>query len=144
MLNATDDTGLQELNWKRIVGGYLVRAKYLTVDWLKEKTEISGTADLDELQGQILKAAEATGVQRIPAYQPPSKVLLVRSVVDIGVSLSQLQPNDRAAFETLGDDRVEFNQDRSGANLRYRLIKETEGCSSEQEVEFGSWFISLI
>jgi hypothetical protein len=32
VLNATDDTGLQELNWKRIVGGYLVRAKYLIID----------------------------------------------------------------------------------------------------------------
>jgi hypothetical protein len=109
ILNATDDTGLQELNWKRIVGGYLVRAKYLTVDWLNGKTEISGTADLDELQALILEAAEATGVQRIPAYQPPSKTLLVRSLIDIGVSLSQLQSDDKAAFETQNGDRVEFN-----------------------------------
>src|SRR5438132_12178963 len=37
VLNATDDTGLQELNWRRIVGGYLVSAKYLLVDFLNRR-----------------------------------------------------------------------------------------------------------
>ena len=118
ILNATDDTGLQELNWKRIVGSYLVRAKYLTVDWLTGKTEISGSADLEELQGQILEVAEATGVKRIPAYQPPSKSLLVRSVIDIGISLAQLQSEDKAVFETSGGERVAFN-------LSIQIVPET-------------------
>jgi hypothetical protein len=118
VLNATDDTGLQELNWKRIVGGYLVRAKYLTIDWLNKRTEIIGTAELDELQGEILKAAEATGVKRIPSYQPPSKFLLVRSIIDIGGSLNFLQKDDKVVFETKGGDRVDFN-------LSLRIVPES-------------------
>jgi len=109
VLNATDDTGLQELNWKRIVGGYLVRAKYLMIDWLNSKTEISGTIDLDELQRQILDLAGATGVKRIPAYQSPSKFLLVRCIIDITGSLAQLEQNDRVMFETREGEKVAFN-----------------------------------
>jgi hypothetical protein len=118
VLSATDDTGLHELNWKKIVGGYLVRAKYLTIDWLNKKTEISGTTDLDELQGEILDLAEATGVKRIPAYQAPSKFLLVRSIIDITGSLGQLQENDHVVFETQHGERVEFN-------LTIRVVPET-------------------
>ena len=87
LLNATDDTGLQELNWKRIVGGYLVRAKYLTIDWLNKRTEISSREELGELQQQILKVAESSGAKRIPAYQPPSQLILVRTIIEIGGSL---------------------------------------------------------
>lgn len=118
VLNATDDTGLQELNWKRVVVGYLVRAKYLMIDWLNGKTEISGTVDLDELQGEIFKAAEATGVKRIPAYQPPSKFLLVRCIIDMTGSLAQLEQNDRVVFETQEGERVEFN-------LSVRIVPES-------------------
>jgi hypothetical protein len=109
VLSATDDTGLHELDWKKIVGGYLVRAKYLTINWLNKKTEIKGTADLDELQSEILELAEATGVKRIPAYQSPSKFLLVRCIIEISASLEPLQHNDHVVFETQQGERVEFN-----------------------------------
>lgn len=118
VLNATDDIGLQDLNWKRIVGGYLVRAKYLTIDWLNRKPEVIGRMELDELQDSILKIAEATGVKRIPTYQPPSRFLLVRSVIDIGTSLTFLEKDDKATFETTEGDRVEFN-------LSLRIVPES-------------------
>ena len=69
VLNATDDTGLQELNWKRIVGSYLVRCKYMVVDFLNERTEIHGKEELDELQAAMLQAAQETGVS---VYLPTS------------------------------------------------------------------------
>ncbi len=109
LLQATDDTGLGELNWKKIVGGYLVRAKYLTIDFLRGTTEAISKDDLEGLQRRILAAAEETGVKRIPAYSPPSKGLLVRSITDIGMSLSPLQSGDHAVFETRSGDKVEFN-----------------------------------
>jgi hypothetical protein len=48
-------------------------------------------------------------VKKIPAYQPPSKFLLVRSIIDISGSLGALQQNDSVVFETSEGDRVEFN-----------------------------------
>ena len=109
LLEATDDTGLKELNWKKIVGGYLVKAKYLMIDFLNRETDIIVKEDLEQLQGQLYAAAEETGVKHIPAYQPPSKALLVRSITDIGCALRPLQQGDSAAFETQAGDRVEFN-----------------------------------
>ena len=108
-LEATDDTGLKELNWKKIVGGYLVKAKYLLIDFLNRETDIVVREDLENLQRQIQAAAEDTGVKRIPAYKPPSKALLVRSITDISYALDPLQRGDRAAFETRSGDRVEFS-----------------------------------
>ena len=118
LLQATDDTGLGELNWKKIVGGYLVRAKYLTIDFLRGTTEAMTKNDLEGLQKRILQAAEETGVKRIPTYSPPSKALLIRSITDIGMSLSPLQTGDHAVFETRSGDTVEFN-------LSIRVVPES-------------------
>ena len=68
------------------MGGYLVRAKYLTIDWLTMRTQISSREELGELQQQILKVAESSGAKRIPAYQSPSQLILVRTIIEIGVN----------------------------------------------------------
>jgi hypothetical protein len=117
-LEATDDTGLKELSWKKIVGGYLVKAKYLLIDYLNSATEIIGREDIERLQARIRTAAEETGVKRIPAYTPPSKALLIRSITDISYSLAPLQRGDRAIFETRSGETVEFN-------LSIRIVPET-------------------
>jgi hypothetical protein len=108
-LSSVDDTALNAGEWKKIVGAYLVKAKYFIIDFLDGKTDIVTKEQIDTLQGQILEAVEKTGVKRIPAYTPPSKALLVQSIGDITNSLGALQNGDAAAFETRDGDRVEFN-----------------------------------
>jgi hypothetical protein len=108
-LESVDDTALKEGDWKKLVGRYLVKAKYLTIDFLSKRTEIKGKEELAALQAEIQAAAEETGVKRIPAYSPPSSALLVRTISDIATSVAALRPGDRARFETRSGDVVEFN-----------------------------------
>jgi hypothetical protein len=52
------------------------------------------------------------------AVQPPSKFLLVRSIIEISSSVAQLQESDHVVFETQQGERVEFN-------LSIRVVPES-------------------
>lgn len=111
VLESVDDTALKEGDWKKVVGQYLVRAKYLLVDFLGKKTEIRGRTEIDLLQGQILKTAEETGIKRIPAYAAPPKSMLVKTITDVNAALSPLQRGDAALLQTATGDSIPFNLD---------------------------------
>jgi hypothetical protein len=107
-LSSVDDTGLKDLDWKKIVGSYLVKAKYLVIDSLHDETEIT-KEQISGLQRQLLQAAKSTGVKRIPAYIAPSRAILAQSIADITTSLVAFQDGDKAVFVTRDGDQVEFN-----------------------------------
>ncbi len=118
VLESVDDTALKDGDWKKVVGRYLVKAKYLTINFLSKRTEIKGKDELNTLQAEILSAAEETGVKRIPAYTSPSSALLVKTISDMANSLSVLQKGDHATFQTRDGESVEFN-------LSIRVVPET-------------------
>jgi hypothetical protein len=117
-LESVDDTALKDGDWKKLVGHYLVKAKYLTISFLSKRTEIKDKDELAALQGEILAAAEETGVKRIPAYTSPSGALLVRTISDVANSLAVLRQGDHARFQTREGNSVEFN-------LSIRVVPET-------------------
>lgn len=67
-LTAVDDDALKSLDWKQQVGKYLVKAKYLTLEFL-DGTE--GQRSLPDLRRKIQNAAAETDVRHLPDYAPP-------------------------------------------------------------------------
>jgi hypothetical protein len=108
VVTSVDDTALKDGDWKKVVGAYLVKAKYLLIDFLGNTTEIVTKDELNKLQGSVLEAAASTGVKRIPAYTPPSRASLAQGMKDITGSLAELQTGDGAKFETTQGDVVEM------------------------------------
>jgi len=107
-IESIDDEGLKEADVKKILGAYLVRAKYLIVNFLDKKTDIKGTQEIATLESDLLKLAEATDVKRIPAYQPISREALVRDIARINEALTPLNDDDRVQLVT-GEDSTNFN-----------------------------------
>lgn len=65
------DDSLYELDWRPLIGQYLVRTKYVVIDFLTGKTSITNIKELKPVIEQILGLAEETKVRRLPAYTPP-------------------------------------------------------------------------
>jgi hypothetical protein len=57
-LESVDDDALKELDWKKAVGAYLVKAKYIVVHFLEDKTEITTREEVMSLEAQLYKLAE--------------------------------------------------------------------------------------
>ena len=56
-LESTDDEVLKSGDWKKVLGAFLLKSKYITVDFLKDKTKITSKEEIENLQRNLLKAA---------------------------------------------------------------------------------------
>jgi hypothetical protein len=105
LLTATEDEALKQLDWKPLVGKYLVRAKYAVIRWIDED---SAPRSLPALRREIQQIAAETDVRHMADYSAPSPGALVSAVRDFQAVKDTLVPGDRAKFIT-EDSEIEMN-----------------------------------
>lgn len=137
VLETTDDQALKNLDWKPIVGSYLVQAKQIVVKFLEGKTEITDRNQIKELNENLLLSAEETNVMQIPAYSPIPREKLLEGVERISKALEPLDPQDKASFVT-NEITIGFN-----ASFQY-LPQKIEDLLIEQTIESKIWMILKI
>jgi hypothetical protein len=89
-LLSADDQALKSGEWKRIVGNYLVKAKYIVLRFLEDKQKLSDREDIARLQREIVAVAEETEVRWIPAYNPVPLPKLLGSIQSVNEALVHL------------------------------------------------------
>lgn len=107
-VNSVDDAALESGDYKKVVGKYLVKSKYVIIRFLDKRIDLANAKDLKELESELSELAEETQVRRLSAYQPVPREKLVGSIEKINNALAPLNDDDRATFIT-GDEKVEFN-----------------------------------
>ncbi|WP_260706785.1 hypothetical protein [Edaphobacter flagellatus] len=111
VLQSVDDDALKSGDWKKILGTYLVSAKYLLLKYLEDKTAIDNDQKgLSQLSEEIQKEAQSTELKGIPIYAAPSRTLLVIEILEISVALQPLAPGDQVFFSAPSRPAVEFNK----------------------------------
>jgi hypothetical protein len=98
ILRQVDDEALRNLEWRPLVGQYLVRAKHRVLRWLDGRASIAERAQIAELQSELasLVPPSIDGQLHLPAPVPQSQLL--RDIRDIAESRAQLQQEDRATY----------------------------------------------
>ncbi|MCA9334472.1 MAG: hypothetical protein KC474_12195 [Cyanobacteria bacterium HKST-UBA04] len=102
------DETLLNLDWEPLIGQFLVKAKYIAIDFLAEETEVTDLARYTELAQQLQKTAEETEIKRLPHYQPPPLKGLLTGASKITGALSHLHENDKVRYTTK-DAEASFN-----------------------------------
>lgn len=126
VLKATDDQALKEVDWKPQVGRYLVRAKYLVLDFVNQRIEVSDANRLAQLRQDLVKLAEETDVRHLPGYAPASASDLITSVTDFSTAKSRLLKRD--SIRLISDEREEsFNMEIEWTpeDMKGLFVKET-------------------
>lgn len=104
-LAATEDDALKTMDWKPLVGKYLVRAKYAVIRWIDDD---SHPRSLPDLRREIQQIAAETDVRHLPDYAPPSPTALVAAVRGFQSVKDRLVPGDKATLLT-DEGNLEFN-----------------------------------
>lgn len=102
IINGLPDESLQHLDWKPLVGQYLVRAKQRMLAWLADNPSIRTREDLSGLQKAV--------IADVPGFEPgqlflPSPVPAERLLSDvkrISEAMEQLSSADQVSFEAAG------------------------------------------
>lgn len=94
------DDALRNLEVKKIVGHFLLKAKYLIVKWCEAKEKIEDLADIQQLEDQIEKAAEETDIKSIPAYSSIDRKQLLSHINSIQNAMSSLEERDYIEYRS--------------------------------------------
>ena len=109
VLKSTDDDAIRSGDWKKVVGDYLVKGKYLLLEKLEGVDTITQPRLLDEIQSGLLLEAEQTNVRALPGYVPMSRTRIAAHVADVTASLEYLEEGDTASYESRDGNPVPFN-----------------------------------
>ncbi len=108
LLKEIDDDALKNLDWKKAVGTYLVKAKYRVIKFLENKTQISDRIEIIELERDLLTLAQETDIKHIPTYSPIPRPKLIENLVTLSSAAHHLKEGDKL-FYTTAEDKVSFN-----------------------------------
>ena len=128
VLDAIPDDALKDINWRKAVGTYLVKAKYRMINWTAKRATVTDRNEVIELQRDLLDLAEETDVRHIPTYAPVPPKLLVEGLQKVSDATSTLRKEtESASYETRTDEPVNFNMSFGVAveALEELLTKET-------------------
>jgi hypothetical protein len=78
-----DDDAIKTLDWKPLVGQYLVKAKYLALRWLDRDVREDEPAGIEDLAETIRRVAAETDVRYLPDYPPINPARLAQSLDEI-------------------------------------------------------------
>jgi hypothetical protein len=109
-LISIDDEALKNLNWKKAIGSYLVKTKYLILNYLKDTEEIKDIKQVQELENLIQVAAENNGVDKIPIYTPISPKKLLNNISKINKASSNLSSEEKVRYISQYG-KVDINKD---------------------------------
>lgn len=92
------DEALKEGSFKKILGHFLLKAKYMILKWTNEKEKIEHIQEIKELEGELLTLAEETDVKQLPAYKPMETERLLSHINSINNSLVPLIEEDKVSY----------------------------------------------
>lgn len=121
ILKSVDDDALKDLNWKKQVGIYLLKAKYITLEWLDKEPN---SVRIEDLTDKLRDLAAETDVRQLPDYAPISPTKLAQSLDDFQRIKQQFR-NKEALIITLGRD--EYSADLKSDWLPSEHIQAAKG-----------------
>jgi hypothetical protein len=124
LLKAADDDALKTLDWKPLVGQYLVKAKYAALRWLDQDASSENVPRITDLTDEIALLARESDVRHLPDYPLPNAARLIQSLESIQAVKRKFQPGEGLTI-TLGkeDYKVKLEQDWSPTEL----VKDAAG-----------------
>jgi hypothetical protein len=109
VLKGVPDEALKEADWKKLIGQYLVKAKYIVINKLDGQTNITDAKFIEEIQSELVEEAKKTDVKLLPHYEPLPIPKIINSIDKINKSLSHLDKDDTAYFESSESEKSTFN-----------------------------------
>ena len=128
LLTISDDEAIKSLDWKPIVGKFLLRAKYAALRWCDQDPEAGDVPSISDLTEEVERLARETDVRHLPDYAPVSRSRIAQSLEGFQRAKRHFRSDERLTV-TLGKDEYEVITHRTWSPSDF---EEIEG---EQELE---------
>ncbi len=92
-----DDDALKNLNWKPLIGQYLVRGKHRVLRWLDGKEAIQSRADILQLQGSLVEVTPPEDAE-VLLIEPITPAQLLNDIKLLTEATQDLRPSDSVRY----------------------------------------------
>jgi len=125
-LKDIDDESIRHLNWKDILGGLLVKAKYRLIKLLEKKESLS-PEDVAALQNELSELLRKSELKAIASYGAVSQRVIVHSYVRTARAVGQLGADDNVKFICqYGEALIGHHAHISDAMIEELLVSKRE------------------
>lgn len=108
ILRATEDDAIKGLDWKKLVGGFLLQGKYASLKWLDRHIEEGDDAHIEDLTDRIAKLAVKTDVRHLGDYAEIKPSRLAQALDEVQRTKGQFRPGEGLTI-TIGSDDIKVN-----------------------------------
>lgn len=133
IVSSVDDEALKELDWKKFVGSFLVKAKHKILKKLEDKKEINTIDEVNEIEGEILELAQKTDVQKLPTYSPGSIQKLLGNISSLSNATKSLLPEDEIYYIS-SEGQVSINKEFNISSEAIQALLTHKVIKSEAEL----------
>ena len=124
VLKQVDDQALKDLDWKPLVGQYLVKAKRVAVEWLDRKIGEDQPAGIEDLTERLQKLAAETDVRHIPDYPKLNPARIAQPLDELQRAKAKFR-SDEGLVITLGKE--DYRVDLSSTWMPSEHMSEVKG-----------------
>ncbi len=132
-LKVASDADLRSMNWKPIVGAYLVKARKALIGWLTKQEQLQAGLDVQPIQEQLHELAMETNVKRLADYPKIPRRQLLGTSARIARMAEALETGETVSFV---QDGIEFEVPAKSISLEGDLedLLTHEELKNEAEV----------
>lgn len=102
VLRTVDEGALAKLEWKQILGHYLVAGRNALIAFGDQVEQTGIRPSFAELRRHFFELAQGTELKKMGDYSPPSAEGMVKSAAGLDHAVRRLAPRDRVSVETGG------------------------------------------
>lgn len=103
ILRKIDDGAIKGLDWKQLIGSYMVKGKYKLIEFLEERETVTDYKEIEDLNTELIKLAHDANIIHLPSFSPIPPQKLLENIKDISEAMSHLQSNDSVSL--IADER---------------------------------------
>ena len=101
VLKSIPDNAIENLDYKKIVGSFLIKAKYLVLSKCSDTELIKDVSYVEEIENGVKDIAKATGVNALECYSAPPREGLLQGIQKVSEAFSSF---DNKNTVTMTDD----------------------------------------
>ncbi len=108
LLEEIPDQAISDFEWKKVVGHFLLKAKYYVLDFINKRESITNIEEIKLLEEGIIELSENSQIKtiNIPGNIDRNKLLL--GISKISSAISRVEDKEQISYQT-DEDEVVFN-----------------------------------
>lgn len=123
VVRGVPDEAIKDLDWKKLIGTYLVLGKWKFLEWADDP---DAPQKLAEIRRELQATAAATEVLQLPDYAPPPPGVIIQALQDYQAVKERLLPGDKAYYRsTVGDHEVDRELRFDSDQIERLAVRET-------------------